>query len=210
MQTLKVGSKGELVKELQTKLKITVDGVFGKDTQKAVREYQQEHNLTPDGIVGNATWSKLNGGITVNTSKINRRIDSIILHCSATPEGRDFTVHDITTWHKQRGFSTIGYHYVIYRDGSVHAGRSLETPGAHCEGHNSHSIGICYIGGLSSNGSTPKDTRTTEQKKALIELVKNLMKDFKIDEEHIYCHNQFANKACPSFKIETFKQELNA
>ena len=54
-----------------------------------------------------------------------RRIDKIILHCSATPEGRNVTVEDIRAWHIERGFRTIGYHYVIYLDGSVHAGRPV-------------------------------------------------------------------------------------
>lgn len=91
-----------------------------------------------------------------------REIKSIILHCSATPEGKDFTVADITRWHKERGFRTIGYHYVVYRDGTVHKGRPVEQIGAHCEGHNKDSIGVCYIGGLMADGNTPKDTRTAE------------------------------------------------
>ena len=73
-----------------------------------------------------------------------RHINEIIIHCSATPEGRDYTVADIDRWHKARGWRGIGYHYVIYRDGSVHAGRPVEQIGAHCTGHNANSIGICY------------------------------------------------------------------
>jgi N-acetylmuramoyl-L-alanine amidase len=95
-----------------------------------------------------------------------RKINEIIVHCAATREGRAFTVEDITRWHKARGFATIGYHYVIYRDGSIHKGRPLEQIGAHCVGHNKHSIGICYIGGCASDGKTPKDTSTPEQKEA--------------------------------------------
>ena len=112
-------------------------------------------------------------------------IDSIVIHCSATPEGKDFTVKDIDRWHRERGFKEIGYHFVIYRDGSVHAGRDLSKEGAHANtpglsgrSYNLHSVGICYIGGLSKDGKTPKDTRTPEQKKALIELVKYLMGRF--------------------------------
>ena len=71
-----------------------------------------------------------------------REIKSIILHCSATPEGKDFTVADITRWHKERGFRTIGYHYVVYRDGTVRKGRPVEQKGAHCEGHNKGSNGV--------------------------------------------------------------------
>ncbi len=75
-----------------------------------------------------------------------RQITEIILHCSDTVEGRDYTVEDIDRWHKNRGWRSIGYHYVIYRDGTVHEGRPLKQIGAHCKGHNYHSIGICYIG----------------------------------------------------------------
>ena len=75
-----------------------------------------------------------------------RKITEIIIHCSATTEGKDFTVEDIDRWHRQRGFNGIGYHFVIYRDGSIHAGRSKRQIGAHCKGHNTISLGICYIG----------------------------------------------------------------
>ena len=126
-----------------------------------------------------------------------RKINEIIIHCAATREGRDFTVEDITRWHKARGFATIGYHYVIYRDGSIHEGRPLEQIGAHCPGHNKHSIGICYIGGCASDGKTPKDTRTPEQKEALLALLRRLKARF--PNATIHGHRDFAAKACPSF-----------
>ena len=93
-----------------------------------------------------------------------RKIDEIIIHCAATPEGKPFTVADIDAWHRKRGFRCIGSHFVIYLDGSVHRGRAIEEVGAHCLGHNANSIGICYIGGCETNGKTPKDTRTEAQK----------------------------------------------
>lgn len=126
-----------------------------------------------------------------------RKINEIIVHCAATREGRDFTVEDITRWHKARGFATIGYHYVIYRDGSIHEGRPLEQIGAHCVGHNKHSIGICYIGGCASDGKTPKDTRTPEQKEALLSLLRRLKARF--PNAKIHGHRDFAAKACPSY-----------
>ena len=126
-----------------------------------------------------------------------RSINEIIVHCAATREGRDFTVEDITRWHKARGFATIGYHYVIYRDGSIHEGRPLEQIGAHCVGHNKHSIGICYIGGCASDGKTPKDTRTPEQKEALLALLRRLKARF--PNATIHGHRDFAAKACPSY-----------
>ncbi len=98
-----------------------------------------------------------------------------------------------------RGFSDIGYHYVIYRDGSIHTGRDEKISGAHFLNHNSISIGICYIGGLDSEGN-PKDTRTDEQKEAMIKLLKELKK--KYPNAHIYPHYKFAAKACPCFDAE--------
>lgn len=130
-----------------------------------------------------------------------RQINEIIIHCSATPENKDFTVDDIRSWHRQRGFNDIGYHYVIYRDGSVHKGRDEEFIGAHCKGHNSHSIGICYIGGLSVGSLVPKDTRTIAQKASLSELVARLRA--KYPNASVHGHREFANKACPCFDVNT-------
>ena len=120
-----------------------------------------------------------------------RKIDLIIVHCSATPEGKDFTTADIDRWHRQRGFASIGYHFVIYRNGDIHVGRSLSEIGAHCKGHNAISIGICYIGGLSKDGK-PKDTRTIEQKAALLDLIGQLKEEF--PHATIHGHNEFAAK----------------
>lgn len=194
MQTLKRGCKGEDVKVLQKALHILEDGIFGKLTDEAVREFQRANGLRADGIVGEQTWAKINGS---GIAKSKRVINEIIVHCSATPEGRDFTVADITRWHKKRGFTTIGYHYVIYRDGSIHNGRDINVGGAHCIGHNAHSIGICYIGGCKTDGHTPKDTRTEEQKKTLLSMLKKLRVIY--PKAKIHGHRDFANKACPSF-----------
>lgn len=130
-----------------------------------------------------------------------RRIDKIIIHCSATPEGKDFTAQQIDQWHRQRGFSCIGYHFVIYRDGSIHKGRPIEQAGAHTSGHNANSIGICYIGGCAADGKTPKDTRTEAQKKSLVRLITELRRRF--PNVSIHGHNEFAAKACPSFNVKT-------
>lgn len=128
-----------------------------------------------------------------------RKITEIIIHCSATTEGKDFTVEDIDRWHRQRGFNCIGYHFVIYRDGSIHAGRSKCQIGAHCKGHNANSVGICYIGGLSTDGK-PKDTRTAAQKASLRALVEQLQEEFPLATVH--GHNEFATKACPCFDVQ--------
>lgn len=126
-----------------------------------------------------------------------RTINEIIVHCSATPEGRPTTVGDIRAWHKQRGFKDIGYHYVVYLDGSIHAGRPESAIGAHCTGHNRNSIGVCYIGGVAKDCKTPKDTRTEAQKRALVLLLKELKRRY--PRAKIYGHRDFAAKACPSF-----------
>ena len=128
-----------------------------------------------------------------------RPINEIIIHCSATKEGKNFTVKDIDAWHRQRGFKCIGYHYVVYLDGTVHKGRDESEVGAHCSGHNSFSIGICYIGGLDANGK-PKDTRTDKQKAAIKSLVAELK--LKYPDATIHGHNEFANKACPCFDVK--------
>ena len=128
-----------------------------------------------------------------------RPINEIIIHCSATKEGKNFTVKDIDAWHRQRGFKCIGYHYVVYLDGTVHKGRDESEVGAHCSGHNSFSIGICYIGGLDANGK-PKDTRTDKQKAAIRSLVAELK--LKYPDATIHGHNEFANKACPCFDVK--------
>ena len=136
-----------------------------------------------------------------------RRITKIILHCSATPEGKDFTVADIDRWHRERGFKKIGYHYVIYRNGEVHQGRKEEEVGAHCIGYNNSSIGVCYIGGLDKDTKQPRDTRTVEQKEALYRLVKRLMDKYELTLMDIHCHYEYANKACPCFDINDFRND---
>lgn len=190
MTTIKLGSRGADVKVLQTKLNLIPDGIFGPLTEEAVKAFQKKVGLAVDGIVGPATWNKLG----VHNA---RTINEIIVHCSATPEGKDYTVDTIRQWHLQRGFSDIGYHYVIYRDGSINKGRDESKIGAHCTGHNSYSIGVCYIGGCASDGKTPKDTRTDAQKKALIELLSELKS--KYPKAVIHSHRDYAAKACPSF-----------
>ena len=127
-----------------------------------------------------------------------RQITELIIHCSATPEGKDFSAADIDRWHKARGFKMIGYHYVIRLDGTIEQGRPPEMVGAHCTGHNAHSIGICYIGGVDANNK-PKDTRTLAQRKSLLSLVKSLQKGH--PQATLHGHREFAPKACPCFSV---------
>ena len=196
MNTLKLGSRGDDVRSLQVKLSLLPDGIFGPLTEEAVRTFQSKFDLTVDGIVGPATWAAL------GCIQCRRSISKIILHCTATPEGKDYTVEQIRQWHLARGFSDIGYHYIVYRDGSIHPGRAEHIVGAHCTGQNACSIGITYVGGLASDGKTPKDTRTPEQNAALHTLTAELLA--RHPAATVHCHNEFANKACPSFNICNF------
>lgn len=125
-----------------------------------------------------------------------RHINLIIVHCSATPAGRDVMAADIRRWHKKRGFSDIGYHYVIRLDGTVETGRDISRPGAHCLGHNRDSVGVCYVGGCDSD-MRPADTRTPAQRRALYNVLCGLKRRF--PEARIVSHRDFAAKACPSF-----------
>lgn len=116
------------------------------------------------------------------------KIDAIVVHCSATKVRENIGKKEITQMHLQRGFSTIGYNFVIRLDGTVEVGRSLTIDGAHCNSkgfsgisYNKHSIGICYVGGLDEHGK-PADTRTSEQKKALAKLIKELCGKYQIVE----------------------------
>lgn len=198
---LKIGSKGSEVKTIQEYLHLLPDGIYGSLTEEAVKEFQKNNGLIVTGIVDDTTFNKIKGS---NLIKSKRIINEIIIHCSATVEGKDYTTEDIKKWHKARGFSDIGYHYIIYRDGSIHNGRNVNISGAHCTNHNAHSIGICYIGGVDKYNK-PKDTRTLEQKNSL----KNLLLKLKAlyPKAAIHGHNEYANKACPSFNVK--KEYLN-
>jgi N-acetylmuramoyl-L-alanine amidase len=142
-----------------------------------------------------------------------RDIRRIIIHCSATPEGREVSVDTIRDWHMKKGWSDIGYHFVISLDGCVEVGRPIDRAGAHVRGHNKDSIGICYIGGVAKEKNekgqwVAKDTLTEQQDYALRELIYALRMVSENDLT-IHGHNEFSKKACPSFKVsEKFKDIL--
>ena len=170
---------------------------------------QKENGLKVDGAVGPLTMAKL---IPLRLKRSKRKINKIIVHCSATPEGEDYTVEQIRQNHKAQGWSDIGYHYVIYRDGSIHNGRDADIQGAHCADGDGNigSIGVCYIGGVEKRKAgvpyaklKPKDTRTLRQKAALIQLLEDLRVLY--PEAKIYGHRDFDRhgKACPSFDAKS-------
>ena len=206
MTLYKEGSRGEVVKQIQKALNIYPDGIFGRLTKEAVVEFQKANGLTPDGIVGVKTIALL---LPTKLLPSTRVITEIIVHCTATREGQEMTVEQIRAGHVApvskggRGWSDIGYHYVVTLDGSIHKGRNVNISGAHCLNHNTHSIGVVYVGGLENipniayKDLPPKDTRTPRQKEALLSLLKDLKKLY--PSARIYGHRDFANKACPSF-----------
>ena len=127
-----------------------------------------------------------------------RDIKRIILHCTATKEGAHYDVETIRAWHLQRNFSDIGYHYVIYLDGSINLGRPVFLQGAHVRGENKDSIGIAYVGGLDLDGN-PKDTMTGMQEVGFLQLYNSLETTFgKLD---LHGHNEYSNKSCPCFIV---------
>lgn len=132
--------------------------------------------------------------------RTNRRIDKIIIHCSATPVTMDIGVDTIRKWHKDKGWSDIGYHLVIKRDGTVEIGRDINRMGAHTKGHNRGSIGICLIGGVDSR-MMPEDNYTDEQWRSL----RNTLRFLKLDygDVTIAGHNEYTKmKACPCFDVK--------
>lgn len=134
-----------------------------------------------------------------------RKINLIVVHCTATPSSRRITVADIDSWHKARGFNEIGYHFIIHQDGYIDLGRDIEIAGAHVKGFNSHSVGVAYVGGLDENGK-PADTRTPQQKQALLRLLRHLKETY--PEAVIRSHRDYANKACPCFDATKEYEDL--
>lgn len=206
-----------------------IDGAPSAAMEKAVVAFQKAYGLVTDGIAGPQTQTALARALTQpkagrpepdksamagpvpplaeppNVASLKlldtaRPIDTLFVHCAATAEGKDYTVADIRAWHFARGFSDIGYHYVVYRDGSIQLGRPVGQVGAHVENHNTGSIGICYVGGVTKDGKTAKDTRTPEQRSSLLWLAKQLITKHRI--KRVRGHNEVAAKACPSFIVK--------
>lgn len=228
----KEGSRGAVVAQIQKIVGAYPDGFWGTITTECVKKWQAAHKLTSDGLAGPATLAKMGiaavtpsgGGETkiikhgdIELKRSKRKITSIVVHCTATPEGNKKTVAQLRAEHKRKGWSDIGYHYVVTLDGKVHIGRDVDVAGAHVEGHNAHSIGVVYVGGLENIKGVAyaklpaKDTRTDEQKAALLSLLMDLRKlypDAKICGHRDFSPDKNGNgtiepnewiKSCPSF-----------
>ena len=128
-----------------------------------------------------------------------REIDTLIVHCSATPPDMDVGVAEIDRWHKDRGWDECGYHIIIRRSGEIEYGRNIEKQGAHAYGHNAGSVGVCMIGGVNTH-NVPDANFSFKQYKALISVID----DFR--ECDVIGHRDVSDKACPSFDVHSFLQ----
>lgn len=136
-----------------------------------------------------------------------REINDIIIHCTATRKNRHHTVDEIRRWHLERGFEDIGYHFVIYLDGSLHPGRPVDQVGAHAYGHNQNSIGICYVGGLDRRGR-PANTLNKAQERTLVTLIKTLQAIF--PQAALHGHNDYSPKQCPCFNVAEWWSRIDS
>ena len=227
------GARGEIVKRIQKVIGCYPDGIWGPRTTEAIKAWQKANGLTADGLVGPATLAKMGLSAVVGATqkqtqqgiqrhdvflkKSKRRIDYIVVHCTATPEGQSKTVEQIRAEHKKQGWSDIGYHYVVDLQGNVRLGRDVDISGSHVSGYNSYSIGVVYVGGLENDPRKPysqlkaKDTRTNAQKAALMSLLIDLRRLY--PNAKIVGHRDFSKdkngngiidpweriKECPSF-----------
>lgn len=138
--------------------------------------------------------------------KTKRKITKLIIHCAATPPNLDVGVREIREWHLARNMNDIGYHHVIRRDGECEEGRHIDLIGAHVKGQNTGSIGVCLVGGVDEYNN-PDDNFTLAQWRTL----ENYAKIFKASFPYatIHGHNEFANKACPSFDVQNWLKSVN-
>jgi len=205
------------VKKLQARLNELgfnagrVDGRYGDQTARANMaaideaeppHHYDEHPLLDQGFDGFKRGDfKPPYPVMSNFAdyKIPKRFTEIIIHCSATPEGREVSPETIKGWHLERGFSDIGYHFGFGLDGHIWEGRSVSVNGAHCKGRNHKSLGIVYVGGVDVDGR-PKDTRTALQRQAMLRFIMDLVA-VNPQIKRISGHNQYAAKACPSFDV---------
>lgn len=134
-----------------------------------------------------------------------RIIDCLVMHCSDSPDSADVDVNEIRRWHTDkppqgRGWDDVGYHYVIRRSGTIEAGRMESVVGAHAEGFNSHSIGICWVG---------KDAQSEAQHASMIRLLRDLMARYKLMPTRVFGHCELNHgKTCPNLDLGALRAEL--
>lgn len=126
----------------------------------------------------------------------------LVVHCAATKPTMDIGLREIRQWHRERGWLDIGYHFVIRRDGKVETGRPHDVIGAHVEGHNYESLGICMAGGIDAKGK-PENNFTPAQFESLRALLDKLKVDY--PSAKIVGHRDLdPKKACPSFDVASW------
>lgn len=149
------------------------------------------------------------------------KLKYLVIHCTATPEGREVSSNDIRRWHTDpvskggRGWKQVGYTDLIHLDGTVErlVGNNEDanvdsweiTNGA--KGYNSVSRHIVYAGGCAKDGKTPKDTRTEAQRKAMAEYVRDFHHRF--PDVKIIGHRELAARACPSFDVQAWLKSMD-
>lgn len=217
MYVLKVGSQGQEVKDLQKKLGLITDGMFGVKTKTAVVNFQLKNNLHPDGIVGVKTLEKLYAvyepekeislsKLLSQVGKSRRNITRIVLHCTAS--WQTATIDGIKADWRARGWTNVGYAYIIMPNGEVVQLASEDVVTNGVKGYNSNSIHVCYIGGIEKVGGKIKsiDNRTDAQKVSLKTIVKELK--FKYPKATILGHRDLAAKDCPCFNVKEWVKEI--
>ena len=135
-------------------------------------------------------------------TKDRKSTDYIAVHCSATSDKQDIGAADIDKWHRAKGWACIGYHYVIRRDGTLEVGRKESSVGAHVQGFNENSIGICMVGGVDANDvNKAVNNFTPEQFGTLRKLIAELQARY--PKAKVQGHRDFPNvkKACPCFDV---------
>ena len=124
-----------------------------------------------------------------------RKINEIILHCSASDSPEHDDIRVIRLWHLKRGWSDVGYHYFIRKNGVLEKGRDEKIVGAHCKGRNRKSIGICLHG-------LEKDKFTKEQFRTAGKLVGILLDKYNLTKDDVSPHNKYSSKSCPVYNIK--------
>ena len=132
--------------------------------------------------------------------------DFLIIHCAATKPSMDIDVDDIDSWHRKRGFFSVGYLFVIKRDGTRQVGRSLDEVGGHAKGFNHKSIGICLVGGVSEDDHTKAENNFKKSQWVELELlIDELLRTF--PHAKVIGHNQISQKDCPSFDVQAYLKD---
>jgi N-acetylmuramoyl-L-alanine amidase len=135
--------------------------------------------------------------------------DFIVVHCSASQPDIKTDAKVIDRWHRQRGFLMIGYHFVIKTDGAIEKGRDEDAVGAHVEGYNARSIGICMVGGVDKDGKSVNNF-SQDQMLSLLVVLKDLKK--KHPKAVIQGHRDFPKvaKDCPCFDVKAWVKTVMA